>query len=123
MKLWLQDIDIEMYSTRKEGTTVVTERFIRALKSKFYKYVTSLSKNVHIDKLDEIVNKYNCTCNSTTNTKPVDVNSSTHFDFSVENNDKDPKFKVGGHIKTPKNKNSFPKGYTPNWAVFVIKKV
>ena len=114
-----------MYSKHNEGKSVVAGRFIRILKNRVYKYVTSVSKNVYIDKLDEIVNKYNCTCNSTTKTKPVDVNSSTYFDFSVENNDKDSKFKVGGHIKTSKNKNSFPKGYTPNWAeeVFVIKKV
>ena len=55
MKLWLQDNDTEMYPTHNEGKSVVTERFIiiRPLKNIIYKYMTSLSKNVYIDKLDE----------------------------------------------------------------------
>ena len=61
VKSWLQDNDIEMYSAHNEGKSVVAERFIRTLKNKTYKYMTSLSKNVHIDKLDNIVNK----CNNT----------------------------------------------------------
>ena len=47
-----------MYSTHSEGKLVVTERFIRALKNKIYKYMTSVSKKVYIDKLADIVNKY-----------------------------------------------------------------
>ena len=50
-----------MYSTHNEGTSVVAERFIRTLKSKIYKYMTSISKNVYIDKLDDIVDEYNNT--------------------------------------------------------------
>ena len=48
-----------MYSTNNEGKSVVAEEFTRTLKNKMYKYVTSISKNVYIDKLDDIVNKYN----------------------------------------------------------------
>ena len=48
-----------MYSTRNEGKSVVAERFIRTLKSKIYKHITWISKNVYIDKLDDIVNEYN----------------------------------------------------------------
>ena len=59
MKSWLEKNAIEMYSTRNEGKSVVAERFIRTLKSKIYEYMTSVSKNVNIDKLDDIVNKYN----------------------------------------------------------------
>ena len=55
-KKLLQDNDIVMYSTHNEGKSVVAERFIRTLKSKIYKYMTSISKNVYIDKLDDIVN-------------------------------------------------------------------
>ena len=55
-KKWLKDNDIEMYSIHNEGKSVVAERFIRTLKTKIYKYMTSISKNVYIDKLDEIVN-------------------------------------------------------------------
>ena len=50
-----------MYSTHNEGKSVVTERFISTLKDKIYKYITSISKNVYIDKLDDIVNEYNNT--------------------------------------------------------------
>ena len=48
-----------MYSIHNEGKPVVTERFIRTLKTKIYKYMTSISKNVYINKLDDIVNEYN----------------------------------------------------------------
>ena len=64
---------IEIHSTHNEGKSVVAERFIRTLKSKFYKYMTSVSKSVYIDKLDNIVNKYNNTYNSRIKMKPVDV--------------------------------------------------
>ena len=57
MKSWLQDNDIQIYSTHNEGKSVVAERFIRILKNKIYKYMTSISKNVYIDKLDDIVNE------------------------------------------------------------------
>ena len=50
-----------MYSTHNEGKSVVAERFITTLKSKVYKYMTSISKNVYIDKLDDIVDEYNNT--------------------------------------------------------------
>ena len=59
MKLWLQKNDIEMYSAHKEGKSVVPERSIMTLKNKVYKYMTSISKNVYIDNLDDTVNKYN----------------------------------------------------------------
>ena len=54
-----------MYSTHNEGKSVVAERFIRTLKSKIYKYMTSISKNAYIDKLDDIVDKYNNTYHTT----------------------------------------------------------
>ena len=58
MKSWLQDNDIEMHSTHNEGKSVAVERFIRTSKNKVYKYLTAVSKNMYIDKLDDIVNKY-----------------------------------------------------------------
>ena len=48
-----------MYSTHNEGKSVIAERFIKTLKSKIYKYMTSISKNVYIDKLDDVVDEYN----------------------------------------------------------------
>ena len=65
MKSWLEKNDIEMYSTHNGGNSVVAQRFIRALKNKIYKYMTSISKNVYNDKLDVTVNKYNNTYHST----------------------------------------------------------
>ena len=60
MKSWLQDNDIEMHSTNNEGKSIAAERFIRTFKNKIYKYMTSISKDVYFDKLDDIVNKYKC---------------------------------------------------------------
>ena len=57
-KKLLQGNDIVMYSTYNEGKSVVAEIFIRTLKDKIYKYMTSVSKNVYINKLDDIVNEY-----------------------------------------------------------------
>ena len=73
MKSWLQDNDIEMYSTHNKGKSVVAEIFIRTLKNKMYKYMSPVSKNLYTDKLDYVVNKYNNTYYSTIKMKPVDV--------------------------------------------------
>ena len=76
MKSFLLNNNIKMYSTHNEGKSVFAERFIRILKNKIYKYMTSILKNVYIDKLDDIVNKYNNIYYKTIKMKPVDVNSS-----------------------------------------------
>ena len=70
-----------MYSTHNETKTVVAERFIRTLKNIIYKFMTSVSENMCIYKLVDIVNKYN---NSTIKIKPVDVKSSTNIDFDIK---------------------------------------
>ena len=75
--------------------------------------MTSVSKNVYIDKLDDIVTKYNNAYHSTIKMKPVIVKSSTYIDSSKEINDKDPKLKIGDIVRIPKCKNSFEKGYNP----------
>ena len=77
MKSWLEKNDIEIYSTHNEGKSVVAERFIRTLKNKIHKYMTSMSKNMYINKLDDTVNKYNNT-SSKVKTKLVNVKSSTY---------------------------------------------
>ena len=121
----MRDNDIVIYSTHNEEKSVVAERFIRTLKSKIYKYMTSISKNVYIDKLDDIVDEYNNIYHTTTKMKPIDVKDNTYVNTSKEINNKDPKFKVGDHVRILKCKNIFAKGYMPNWSeeVFVIKKV
>ena len=81
-------------------------------------------KNVYIDKLDDIVTKYNNIYHSKTKVKPVDVKSSTYIEFDKKNNKESPKFKVGDNVRISKYKNIFAKGYVLNWSeeVFVINK-
>ena len=105
MKSWLEKNYIEMYSTHNERKYVVAERFIRTKKNKICKHLTSISKNVYIDKLDDIVNEYNDTNHRTTKMKSIDVKDNTYIDFGKEVNDNDPKFKVGDHVKISKYKN------------------
>ena len=114
-----------MHSIHNEGKSVVAERFIKTLKNKIYKYMTSVSKNVCIDKLDDIVNEYNNTYHTTIRMKPINVQDNTYIAFGKEVNDKRPKLKVGDHVRISKYKNIFAKGYTRNWSeeIFVIKKV
>ena len=108
-KKWLQDNDIVIYSTHNEGKSVIAERLIRKVKNKIYKYMTSISKNVYIDKLDDIIKKYNNTYHTSIKMKPVDVKDNTYIDFKKEVNDKNPKFKVGDHVRISKYKNIFAK--------------
>ena len=89
IKSWLEKNNTEMYSTDNEEKSVLAERFIRTLKTKTYKYMTSVSKNVYIDKLDDIVDEYNKTYHRTIKMKPVDVKDNTYIHFSKEVNDKD----------------------------------
>ena len=109
-----------MYSIHNEGKSVVAGRFIRTLMTKIYKYMTSASKNVYIDKLDDIVGEYNNTYHKTIKMKPVDVKDNTYIDFKKDVNDKDPKFKVGDHVRISKYKHIFANGYTPNWSEEVL---
>ena len=81
MKSWLEKNDVEMFSTYNEGTSVIAERFIRSLKIKSINTcMTSIWKNVYIDKLDYIVNKYNDTYHRTIKIKSVDVWPSTYIE-------------------------------------------
>ena len=95
------------------------------LKIKIFKYMTLISKNVYIDNLDDIVNKYDNTYHSTMKMKSANVKSNTYIDSSKEINDKNPKFKIGDNVRISRYKNVFAKGYTPNWSekFFATKKV
>ena len=110
-----------MYSMDNEEKYVFAERFIKTLKNNIYKYMTSVSKIVHIDKLDKIlINWYH----STIKRKSVAVKSDKYMKLN-KNNEVDPKFKVVDHVRISKFKNILAKFYTPNWSdeVFAIKKV
>ena len=109
-----------MYSAHNEGKSVVAERFMRTIKNKIYKPMTSISKNVYIDKLDHMLHKYNNKKHKTIKIKPTDVKDNTYIDFGKEVNNNDPKVKVGDHVRISKYKNIFAKSYTP---IFGIKKI
>ena len=87
--------------------------------------MAAISKNVYFDVLDDIVNKYNNTVHRTIKMKPIDVTSDSYAEYNEDFNKKDPKFKVGDHVRISKYKNIFAKGYTPNWSeeVFFINKI
>ena len=123
---WLSDNDIIMYSTYNEGKSVVAERFIRTLKSKLYKHMTAIGKNVYYDVLDDAVNKYNNTKHITIKMKPIDVRDNNNKRVYIdEHSEKRSRFKVGDRNRISKFKNIFAKGYTPNWSkeIFIADKI
>ena len=114
-----------MYSTHNEGKSVVAERFIKTLKNKIYKHMTAISKNVNFNALNDAVDGYDNTYHKTIKMKAIDVKSDSFAEYNEESNEKDPKFKVGDHVRISKYKNIFAKLYAPNWSeeIFVIKKI
>ena len=98
-----------MYLTHNEGKSVVTERFIRTLKTKIYKYMTLVSKNVYIDKLDDIVNEYNNTYHKPIKMKPADFKDNTYIDSGKEVNDKIVNFKFVIMLEYQNAKTFLPK--------------
>ena len=86
--------------------------------------MTANSENVYFDFLNDIADEHNSTYHKTIKMKPIDVKSDSFAEYNEESNEKDPKFKVGDHVRIPKYKNIFAKGYAPNWSeeIFVVKK-
>ena len=109
MKSCLRKNDIEMYSAHNGGKYVLVEMFIRTLKNKIYKRMTSASKNVYTDQLDDTVNKYNNTYYRAIKMEPVDAKSKLYIDFDKNSNREDPKFKVPDNVILLKYKNIFLK--------------
>ena len=113
----------EIYSTYNEGKSAATERFIRTLKNKIFKHMTTISKSVYFDVLDNIVDKYNNTVHRTIKIKPIEVTDNYYAEYNEDpSNKKNPKFKVGDNVRISKYKIIFAKGYTPNWSeeVFAV---
>ena len=109
-----------MYSTYKEGKSVVNEIFIRILKNKIFKHMTTILKNIYFDVLDDTADKYNYTVHRTIKMKPIDVTSDSYAGYNGDSNETKPKFKVGDHVITSKHKNIFAKGCTQNWSEEVL---
>ena len=82
---------------------------LRTLKSKIFKHMTAVSKNVYFDALDDIVNKYNNTVHRSIKMKLIDVTSDSYAEYNEGSNEKDPQFKVGDHVRISKYKNIFAK--------------
>ena len=103
-----------MYALHNEGKSVVAEKYVMSLKIKVFKYMTSVSKNMYIDKLDGIVKKYNNTNHNTIKMKPVNVKSNTYVNSSK---------KIGNIVRISQCKNVFAKSCVTNWSeeVFMIK--
>ena len=87
--------------------------------------MTSVSKNIYFNVLDSIVDKYNNTYHNSIKMKPIDVKSKSHAEYNVDCNDKDPKFKIGDHVRISRHKKVSAKEYAPHWSEEVsgIKKV
>ena len=71
----------EMYSTHNEGKSVAAKKFIRTFKNKIYKFMTLISQNLYISKLDDIMKKYNNKYHKTFKSKPFTVHPSKYIDF------------------------------------------
>ena len=134
-KKWLNDNNIEMYSTFNEGKAVVIERFNRTLKNKMFKYFTANGTYKYIDILSSLINEYNNKKHSSTKLSPnelyfdeklsEDKNSSKKNKKNMDKNHLLPlsyDFKIGDKVRISKFKKKFEKGYTPNWTeeIFII---
>ena len=108
-----------MYSTHNEGKSVISERFIKTLKSKIYKKVTANNNKSYLPYLHKLVDHYNNTDDHSINKKPINVDYSA-FTEKIETNPKAPKFKVNDGVRITEYKNIFSKGYTENWSSEIL---
>ena len=101
-KDFLKINNIEMYSTFNEGKPVVAERFIRTLNNKIFKHMIAISKNIYFDALDDIVDQYNNTVHRTIKMKLIEVTSDYYGEYNEDSTKKNPKSKVGDHVRISK---------------------
>ena len=112
-----------MYSIHNEEKSVIAERFIRTLKNKIYKHMTSVSKNMYINKLDDIGMNIIIHIIEQLRRNLLILKIIHILILKIKINDRDSKFKIGDHVRISKYKNIFTKGYMPNWSeeVFVVR--
>ena len=114
-----------MYSTHNESKSVITERFLKAIKSEIYKKMTAndnrsyLSRSVYINKIIIIVDQYNNTYHHSINKKPINADYSASIE-KIETNSKAPKFKINDRVRITKYKNIFRKGCIANWSIKIF---
>ena len=116
-----------MYSNTIKENMLLLRDLLKLKKNRIYKHMTAISKNVKVyfNILDDIVDNCNNKYHRTIKTKPLDVKSDSYVENNEEYYKKEPKFKVGDHVRISKYENTFAKGYAPNWSeeVFVISKI
>ena len=124
MQEWLGNNNISMYSTTNEGKSVITERFIKPLKSKILKSMTANNSKSYLAYLNKLVYKYNNTYHHYINRKPIIADYST-LTKKIETNPKAPWLKVNDRVRISEYKNILSKSYTENWSreVFIINSV
>ena len=122
-KKFLKINNSEMYWTYNEEMSVVAEKFIRTLKTRFLS-TWQVFQKMFIWCV-RWYNKYNNAVHRTIKMKPIDVTSDSDAEYNEDSNKKDLKFKVGDHVRISKYKNIFANGYTPNWSdeIFVVSKI
>ena len=103
-KIWVDEGE-EFYRKFFKGFLKINNNYQNFV----FKHMTAISKNVHFDVLDDIINKYNNTVHRTIKMKPIDVTSDSYAEYNEDSNEKDPKFKVGDHVRISKYKNIFAK--------------
>ena len=124
MQEWLDNNNILMYLTNKEGKSVIAERFMKTLKTIIYKKMTANDSKSYLSYLNKLEDQYNNTYHHSINKKPISANYSAVIE-KIEKNPKAHKFKVNDRVRITKYKNIFTKGYTENWSreIFIIDSV
>ena len=115
MQEWLDNNDILMHSTYNKGKSVIAERFIKTLKSKIYKKMTTNDSKSYLPYLNKLVDQYNNTYHHSIGKKTINADYSALAE-NTESNSKAPKFQVNDRVRITMYKNIFSKGYTENWS-------
>ena len=121
MQEWLDNNYILMYSTHKEGKSILAERFIKTSKAKISKKMTANHSNSYLSYLNRLVDQYDNIYQHSINKETIDADYSALTE-KIETNSKVPKFTVNDRVRITKCKNIFSKNYTENWSreIFII---
>ena len=125
--------DIKLYTTENEEKASVVERWNRTIKTRMWKYFTANNTKNYINKLDELIERYNNTYHRSIGCTPSQARQPAYYQQVFENlyakriqeRKLPPKFKVGDYVRIIKKKKTFEKGFTSNWTeeLFTIKTI
>ena len=124
MQEWLGNNDILTDSTHNEGKSVISERFIKTLKTKIYKKMRGNDSKSYLPYFNKLVDEYNNIYHHSINKKSINTDYST-LTQNIDTNSKAPKFTVNDTVRITKYKNIFSKSYTKNWSreIFLINSI